>query len=124
FNALYPNLTYFTDAAVLGPANAFDVQPFMSVRPSRRVDAHFGVNVVWRLEDTDALYGAGFFPLVSSDGPDEQLATVFLNSAVNWQATDNIRFGAAFVYGASANLIDAAGGQNLVFVMFQSGLRF
>src|SRR5262249_24235949 len=49
FNAPYPALNYFSEAAIFDPGNSCDLHPYVEVRPSRKVSATVGVDLVWRL---------------------------------------------------------------------------
>src|SRR5262249_6888777 len=59
FNAPYPALNYFSEAALFAPGNSADLHPYVEVRPARKVSATAGVDLVWRLGTRDAIYRAG-----------------------------------------------------------------
>src|SRR3546814_10790221 len=50
FNPLFPRGNYFSEAAVLGPRNFFNVHPFMTVNPARDWSVTADLNLFWRLE--------------------------------------------------------------------------
>lgn len=58
FDALYPRGNYFSDAAVLGPANFYNLNPYLKLSPTKQLSLSFDVNWFWRLEDEDGVYGA------------------------------------------------------------------
>ena len=58
FDALYPRGNYFSDAAVLGPANFYNLNPYLTLTPTEQLSLSLDVNWFWRLEDEDGVYGA------------------------------------------------------------------
>src|SRR5262249_16620716 len=59
FEAPYPALNYFTEAAIFAPGNGFDLHPYVQLQPARRVTAEIGIAFLWRLHQADAVYRAG-----------------------------------------------------------------
>lgn len=57
FNALYPNPSYFSDAALIAPANLVDLQPNLRVSPSSRLSLTLGWNLLWKHHSADTVYG-------------------------------------------------------------------
>src|SRR4029450_5097419 len=49
FNAPYPALNYFSEAAIFAPGNSFDLHPYLEFRPVRTVAAAAGGATVWRV---------------------------------------------------------------------------
>lgn len=58
FDPLYPRGNYFSDAAVLGPVNFYNLNPYLRLKPTEDLSLSFDVNWFWRLEDEDGVYGA------------------------------------------------------------------
>ena len=56
FNALYPNPTYFSEAAFLAPANVMDLQPTVSIKPIPTLTLLLGWNFLWKHHKADAVY--------------------------------------------------------------------
>lgn len=57
FNPLFPRGAYFGLAAVIGPANLFDVHPSASLNLSPKVALNFDVDFFWRYSIYDGIYG-------------------------------------------------------------------
>ncbi len=56
FNALYPNPTYFTEAALLAPGNIMDLQPTVTIKPVPALTVIVGWNFLWKHYRADAVY--------------------------------------------------------------------
>ncbi len=56
FNALYPNPTYFTEAALLAPGNIMDLQPSVTIKPVPTLTLILGWNFLWKHYKEDAVY--------------------------------------------------------------------
>ncbi|QOJ24855.1 MAG: alginate export family protein [Gammaproteobacteria bacterium] len=56
FNALYPNPTYFTEAALLAPGNIMDLQPAVTIKPVSTLTFTVGWNFLWKHYQADAVY--------------------------------------------------------------------
>ena len=57
FDPLFPNNSYFSEAAVLSPSNLIDINPSLSVRPSDRLEVLAMWDFVWLTSEDDAAYG-------------------------------------------------------------------
>jgi hypothetical protein len=57
FNPLFPRGGYFGLAALIGPANLFDVHPAASLNFSRKTALNFDVDFFWRYSTSDGIYG-------------------------------------------------------------------
>src|SRR5262249_48168843 len=68
FEAPYPALNYFSEAAIFAPANDFDVHPYVELHPIRTITAEIGVDFLWRVEKGGALSRAGGGGVVSAAG--------------------------------------------------------
>lgn len=58
FDPLYPRGNYFSDAAILGPANFYNLNPYLTLEPTEKLSLSLDVNWFWRLEKEDGIYGA------------------------------------------------------------------
>jgi hypothetical protein len=57
FNPLFPRGGYFGLAALIGPANLFDIHPAASLNCSRKTALNFDVDFFWRYSINDGIYG-------------------------------------------------------------------
>lgn len=62
FNALYPNLSYFGEIALLGPANLIDLHPKVTLNLAERLSLTLGAVAYWRHQVADGIYGASLAP--------------------------------------------------------------
>jgi len=67
FNALYPNPSYFSDAALIAPANLIDLQPNVGLAISPRLSLYLGWNLLWKHRAQDAVFTTPV-PLTAVDG--------------------------------------------------------
>ena len=56
FNALFPRGNYFSEAAVLGPRNFYNLHPKLELRPGKAWSITADVDWFWRHETRDAVY--------------------------------------------------------------------
>jgi hypothetical protein len=75
FNPLYPNLTYFEEAAMLAPQNFFNLMPSLTLQPLTNVRLSVDWNFFWRLSKNDAVYVRGLKPLTQTVGLNGQFVT-------------------------------------------------
>lgn len=57
FNPLFPRGGYFGLAALIGPANLFDIHPAASLNFSKKTALNFDVDFFWRYSANDGIYG-------------------------------------------------------------------
>jgi Alginate export len=62
FNALYPNLSYFGEIALLGPANLLDLHPTIKLALHDDISLTLGAVAYWRHRVADSIYGASLMP--------------------------------------------------------------
>lgn len=57
FNPLFPRGAYFGLAALIGPANLFDIHPSISFSPTEKMEVSLDYDVFWRYSLHDGIYG-------------------------------------------------------------------
>lgn len=57
FNPLFPRGNYFSELALLGPRNFFNLHPSLTVQLTERLSLTADVDFFWRLEHDDGIYG-------------------------------------------------------------------
>jgi hypothetical protein len=94
FDLPYPNLSYLTDAAVFAPRNVGDIQPFVTVSPTRGLTVTGGIQVMWRIDRADAVYAPSGAVVLRPGGPGRLVATSpylratwRINPLVDWQVS-------------------------------------
>jgi hypothetical protein len=124
FNAPYPALNYFSEAALFAPGNSCDLHPYLEVRPARKVSASLGVDLVWRLGTRDAIYRAGGGILVPPGvGSSSSLVTAITQIDGTWLPVPQVAVRAAFVWASAGPVIRAAGGRDTTFLLLSLDLR-
>jgi hypothetical protein len=123
FNAPYPALNYFSEAALFAPGNSGDLHPYVEVRPSRELSATAGVDLVWRLGTHDAIYRAGGGILVPPGVSDARFVTAITQLDGTWQPVPQIALRAAWVWASAGAVIRAAGGRPTRFLLLSVDLR-
>lgn len=124
FDALYPNLSYFTDAAVYAPANAVDVRPFVELEPNDVLSLSFGADAIFRLHESDAVFGAGYIPLVPGGTGGKGLTTVLVDASATWRVSPFVEAKVSYVHGFAGPVVKRAGGQDFDFGLLQLTTRF
>lgn len=99
FNALYPNPSYFSDAALIAPANLIDLQPNLSVPLSPALRLYTGWNLLWKHRRADAVYTTPV-PLTvvgGSAGRSRRIGQQMQLSA-QWNPRDQLSLDASYVH--------------------------
>jgi hypothetical protein len=124
FEAPYPALNYFSEASIFAPANAYDLHPYMELRPAAAVTAELGAVFLWRLHREDAIYRAGGGILVPPGVSGSGFVTAIMQLDVTWRLSPFVALQAAFVDAPAGTLIRNAGGKDTTFFLAGADLRF
>lgn len=117
FNALYPRASYFSENAILGPANFFNVHPYLRLRPRENLLVGADLNFYWRLEREDGVYGPPGNLIRLPQGSQDRLVDISLSGAIEWEASENIFLSLLFTHSAPQDFIRATGpSDNIDFV--------
>ena len=131
FNALYPNLIYFSEATALSPTNAYSIYPYVDLKLRKNVKLYLGSNILWRQSTNDALYRPIYIPVVRDTESDSSYTGQFAQAQLYWwpfggsthQFSGNIQVRAFYVRGISGNVIDDAGGRDFNYGMLELNFR-
>ncbi len=85
FDALYPRGNYFSELAQLGPANFVNVNPYLAVAPTDDVTMQFDLNLYWRLETSDGVYGPAGNLIRAPGDSDERFVNTALSASIEWE---------------------------------------
>ncbi len=125
FNALYPRGSYFSENALLGPANFFNVHPYLRLRPRDDLLTFVDVNFYWRLETEDGVYGPPGFLIREPLGSDERLVDISVSAGVEWQAGEHFFLSLLFTHSEPQAFIRETGVSDPVdFVEFTVEFNF
>jgi hypothetical protein len=123
FEAPYPALNYFSEAAIFAPGNGFDVHPYLQLQPARTVTLEVGAALLWRLERADAIYRAGGGILVPAGVSAGRFVSDILQLNVFWRPIPFLAVQSAFVRAPAGRVLQDAGGKTTTFFLFQVDLR-
>lgn len=123
FSAPYPALNYFSEAAIFAPSNAADLHPYLQAEPLKNVVADVGVDFVWRLRTTDAVYRAGGGILVPRGISTASFVTAIIQLDTTWQMMPQFGLRAAVVWSSAGAVVRSAGGKGSRFVLVSADLR-
>ena len=124
FEAPYPALNYFSEAAIFAPGNGFDIHPYLQLQPARTLTAEVGVALLWRLHKGDAVYRAGGGLLVPPGISDGRLVTDIFQIDLIWRPIPFLALQGAFVHAPAGRVVQDAGGRTTTFYLGQTDFRF
>ena len=116
FNALFPNLTYFSENALIVPANLFNVHPSINLQVTPNLDFTAGWDFLWRYNTKDAFYTNPFRPLKGAAQQNQRYTGSELNLDLNWQLNRNLQLSTSYVHFFASDLIIAIGGGDVNFL--------
>lgn len=121
FNALFPNLAYFSQAATIAPQNHADLQLSVTWPLATRGSLGLIVDRFWRTTTADTVYRANGapYPVASRD---RDVARQF-ELVVDWNASRALEARASVLYWSPSGALQAAGAERTWFVMAQVTAR-
>ena len=125
FNPLYPRGNYFSEAAVVGPRNFFNLHPFVTIRPDEAWSVTADVNFFWRLETEDGVYAPSGQLIREPNGSKKRFvgSTVSLTSA--HELVSNLTFTAIYTHFFAGEFIRETGpSEDIDFLEFTVHLKF
>lgn len=124
FNPLFPNLTYFEEAAILSPQNFYNIEPEFRVRPHEKLSLAFDWNFFWRYRDSDAVYVRGSQPLPDTRSGSNDLVAHVPSISVDYQYNRYLDMDLSYSYFFAGELIEDAGGENVRFIKLEAQWTF
>jgi len=112
FNALFPKGAYFTENALIGPANFIDLQPNVTVKPRADVSLNFGADVLWRQTTQDAIYRQPNIPIAGTAGEAGRYTGTQSFVLGTWQANPHLSLTGTYVHFSVGDAITRAGGKD------------
>lgn len=109
FSALYPNASYFSENAVLGPANFVNVHPYLRLHPQAGLKLWVDANAYWRRESADGIYGPGGNLLRAPEGVRSRFVDVSVSGGAEWKANANILLSLVFTHSAPQAFVRETG---------------
>ncbi|MCM0000122.1 MAG: alginate export family protein [Erythrobacter sp.] len=90
FNALYPNASYFSENAVLGPANFFNLHPYLKLRPRENLTVGLDLNLFWRLERADGVYNPQGALIRAPGASRKRFVDAALSGVIEWAPREGL----------------------------------
>ncbi len=123
FNPLFPRGNYFSEAAVLGPRNFFNLHPFVTVRPTEAWSLTADVNFFWRLDTNDGVYAPAGQIIRRPSGSTARFVGSAVSLTSEFALAANFAITAIYTHFFSGDFIRATGpSQDIDF--FELTLRF
>lgn len=98
FNPLFPRGNYFSELALLGPRNFYNVHPFVTVHPRADLSLTIDLDLFWRLRPGDGVYAPGGRVLRDGDATAARHVGNELSLNLTWQATPRVEIGAIYAH--------------------------
>ncbi|WP_421853206.1 alginate export family protein [Novosphingobium sp.] len=115
FDALYPNVSYSTEAAIEAPANLIEVGLVGKVSPARTIDVQYTFERLWRYSSRDAYYAAPLMPLVGPNASGRRALGLLQQLALTWRANPFVTVRAAAVRFDHGRWLSEQGARNETF---------
>ena len=114
FNALFPRGNYFSQAAVLGPRNFFNIHPFLTFHPARDWSITTDLNFFWRLETSDGIYSPSGQLIRPSSDSDERFVASAVSVNAEWNITHHLLFTAIYTHLFPGDFIQETGSDDSI----------
>ncbi len=125
FNAMYPNPSYFSDAALVAPANLIDIQPNLQLTLSPQLSAYAGWNLLWKHRKADAIY---LTPVPLTPVPGSTGSSRFIGQqaqlSLQWHVNEHLDLEASVVHFEAGRGLREAGGQDQDFLQLVINLSY
>jgi hypothetical protein len=124
FNALFPKLAYFNQAALVAPANLFDVHPALAVKPLRDLTVTLGWDFLWRHSTKDSVYVAPLTPVARTAGRGGRFIGHQIALEAVWRFDRHVQIEASYVHFSVGDALRAGGGRDVDFAMMSVAYKF
>lgn len=109
FNPLFPRGNYFSQAAILGPRNFFNLHGFATINPIDRLALAADFNAYWRLELGDGVYAPSGQLIRAPGGSDARLVGTALSLSAEYAVRDGLALAAILARFDGGTFIEATG---------------
>ena len=125
FNPLFPRGDYFSELALLGPSNFYNIRPIVSIVPTEKLKLSADVNFFWRASLNDGIYSPPRSLLRGSDGSRERFVALNTTFVAEWSVNPNlsVRFGYTQSF-PGAFIKDTGAGKPIDFFLLKVGYLF
>lgn len=108
FDALFPRGSYFSEAAQLGPANFYNIHPYIFVYPTESLRLQFDVNMYWRLETNDGVYGPPGNIIQGPDGNLDKEVNLAFSAGAEWELSESWNISLLATYSKPKGILSAS----------------
>jgi Alginate export len=117
-------LAYFSENALIVPANLFNVYPYLNLEVTE--DVEFGIcwNFLWRYSAQDAFYINPFQPLPGTEQSKKRYLGSELTLDMSWQVNRNLHLNTAYVHLFTSGVLNSVGVNDVDFFMLTGSYRF
>lgn len=98
FNALFPNNSYFSEAAIFAPANLYDLNFNLDAELTEGLNAVILWDFLWRFSKDDAIFVPPGIPAIAGDATEKRYIGNTISIALEWKPNPNIEATAAYVH--------------------------
>jgi len=98
FNPLFPRGNYFSELALLGPRNFYNLHPSVTVKPVEGLSLTVDADFFWRLEREDGVYGPGGGLLRAGARSDARYVGTELSFNATWEIDPNLSATAIYAH--------------------------
>lgn len=124
FNPLFPRGNYFSEAAVLGPRNFYNLHGFLTVSPAERLSLQADMNFFWRLEREDAVFSPSGQIIRPGGGPERFVGSA-LSLSAEYEVTHRLALTAIYTRFFAGDVIDASGSsEDIDFIELTAQFKF
>lgn len=117
FNAIFPNNSYFSEAAIFAPANLIDLNPMLTIHPRDDLTLTLMWDFLWRYDTSDAIYGPPGVPAIAGDATGERFVGHSLSISAEWQVRERLKLFAAYTNFQAGPAVTDAGGDDLDYFL-------
>jgi Alginate export len=125
FNPLFPRGNYFSQAAVLGPRNFFNLHPYVTVSPTSDWKLTTDVNFFWRLQSKDGVYGPSGQLIRPPNGSDARFVGSAISFTSDWTVSRHFVLSTVYAHFFPGPFIKESGpAESIDYIEFTIRYRF
>lgn len=109
FDALFPRGSYFSEAAILGPANFYNIHPYLFFNPTASLRLFVDMNIYWRLESEDGVYGPPGNLIASPDSGSSKRVNQAYSAGFEYQLNEQVDISLLLTYSEPQAFLREAG---------------
>ncbi|MEM9670501.1 MAG: alginate export family protein [Pseudomonadota bacterium] len=125
FDALFPRGSYFSELALLGPSNFFNVHPYIKAHPRDDLLIFVDVNFFWRFDIDDGLFGPPGNIIRPGGTSDARFVNTSVSAGAEWEATERLIVSFLYTHSEPGAFINETGPNDPIdFFEFSASFKF